>query len=347
MLSFENDYSEGAHEKILERLIETNREQLPGYGSDHYCCSAKEKIRKACGAPQADIYFLTGGTQTNQTVISSMLRSWEGVIAADTGHISTHEAGAVEYTGHKVITIQNKEGKVEADALMQYLETFYSDENHSHMVYPGMVYISHPTEYGTLYTRDELVCLAEICRKYRIPLYMDGARLGYALTSDNTDVTLEDIADLCDVFYIGGTKAGALCGEAVVFPKNNAPYNFITMIKQRGALLAKGRLTGIQFDILFTDELYLKICRNAIERADEMKRIFRKYGCAFYIDSPTNQVFLILENNQIEKLKERVVFSFWEKYDMEHTIVRFASSWATKKEDVAMLSKIFSDVYKI
>lgn len=346
MLSFENDYSEGAHEKILERLTETNREQLPGYGSDHYCSSAKEKIRKACGAPQADIYFLTGGTQTNQTVISSMLRSWEGVIAADTGHISMHEAGAVEYTGHKVITVPNKEGKLEADALKQYLETFFSDENHSHMVYPGMVYISHPTEYGTLYTKNELAGLSEICRKYEIPLYMDGARLGYALTSDGTDVSLEDIAGLCDVFYIGGTKAGALCGEAVVFPKNNAPVNFTTMIKQRGALLAKGRFMGIQFDALFTDDLYLKICRNAIERADEMKRIFRKSGCVFFVDSPANQIFLILENSLIEKLKEKVVFSFWEKYDMKHTIVRFASSWATKEEDVAKLSEIFSDVYK-
>lgn len=344
MLSFENDYSEGAHEKILERLIETNREQLPGYGSDHYSCSAKDKIRKACGAPQADIYFLTGGTQTNQTVISSMLRSWQGVIAADTGHISTHEAGAIEFTGHKIITVPNREGKVEADSLKKYLETFYSDENHSHMVYPGMVYISHPTEYGTLYTGPELALLSEICREYRIPFYMDGARLGYALASEQTDVTLKDIARLCDVFYFGGTKAGALCGEAVVFPKNNAPVHFMTSIKQRGALLAKGRLTGIQFDTLFTDGLYLKICRNAIDRAEEMKQLFRKRGCTFYLDSPTNQIFLILENGLIERLKEEVVFSFWEKYDAEHTVVRFATSWATKEEDVKKLSEIFAGV---
>ena len=340
MLYFENDYSEGAHEEVLKRLTETNMEQLPGYGTDRYTLSAKEKICAACGCPDAEVYFLTGGTQTNQIVISSMLDSHEGVVAAETGHVGTHEAGAIEWTGHKVLTLPQTDGKISASDLEEYLSTFYGDENHEHMVFPGMVYISHPTEYGTLYTKGELAELSAVCSEYRIPLYLDGARLGYALAATDTDVTLEDVAEYCDVFYIGGTKVGALCGEAVVFPKENTPLHFVTKVKQRGALLAKGRLTGVQFDALFTDDLYLKIGENAIDTANELKRVLREKGYEFFIDSPTNQIFVVLEDAQIERLKEYVVFSYWEKKDDTHTVVRFATSWATKMGDVKKLAAL-------
>ena len=340
MLYFENDYSEGAHEEVLKRLTETNMEQLPGYGTDRYTLSAKEKICAACGCPDAEVYFLTGGTQTNQIVISSMLDSHEGVVAAETGHVGTHEAGAIEWTGHKVLTLPQTDGKISASDLEEYLSTFYGDENHEHMVFPGMVYISHPTEYGTLYTKGELAELSAVCSEYRIPLYLDGARLGYALAATDTDVTLEDVAEYCDVFYIGGTKVGALCGEAVVFPKENTPLHFVTKVKQRGALLAKGRLTGVQFDALFTDDLYLKIGENAIDTANELKRVLREKGYEFFIDSPTNQIFVVLEDAQIERLKEYVVFSYWEKKDDTHTVARFATSWATKIEDVKKLAAL-------
>lgn len=340
MLAFENDYSEGAHEKVLQRLLETNLEQLPGYGADHYCESAKEKIKEACGCPDADVQFIVGGTQTNQIVISSMLKPCEGVIAAETGHVSTHEAGAIECTGHKVLTLPHEAGKIGADVLDDWLHSFYEDENHEHMVFPGMVYISHPTEYGTLYTKGELAELSAVCSQYGIPLYLDGARLGYGLAAEETDVTLKDVAEYCDAFYIGGTKVGALCGEAVVFTKENMPLHFMTMVKQRGALLAKGRLLGIQFDALFTDDLYSEISRNAIVTADRLKQVLKEKGYEFYIDSPTNQIFVILENEKMEQLKQNVVFSFWEKKDEDHTVVRFATSWATRMEDVEKLAAL-------
>lgn len=340
MLAFENDYSEGAHEKVLQRLLETNLEQLPGYGADHYCESAKEKIKEACGCPDADVQFIVGGTQTNQIVISSMLKPCEGVIAAETGHVSTHEAGAIECTGHKVLTLPHEAGKIGADVLDDWLHSFYEDENHEHMVFPGMVYISHPTEYGTLYTKGELAELSAVCSQYGIPLYLDGARLGYGLAAEETDVTLKDVAEYCDVFYIGGTKVGALCGEAVVFTKENMPLHFMTMVKQRGALLAKGRLLGIQFDALFTDDLYSEISRNAIVTADRLKQVLKEKGYEFYIDSPTNQIFVILENEKMEQLKQNVVFSFWEKKDEDHTVVRFATSWATRMEDAEKLAAL-------
>ncbi len=306
MLSFECDYTEGAHEEILKRLVQTNMEQVSGYGCDKYCDAAKEKIRTLCNCPEADIYFLVGGTQTNQTVIDSMLLQYEGVVAADTGHVNSHEAGAIEFTGHKVLTIPQKEGKIESEQLLNYLQTFYADDSHDHMVFPGMVYISHPTEYGTLYTKKELEEISAVCRRYHMPLYLDGARLGYGLMSKNTDVTLQDIAQYCDVFYIGGTKVGALCGEAVVFTKNNTPKHFMTIVKQHGALLAKGRLLGIQFDTLFTNDLYFKISAHAIEMAQLLKEGFVKKGYEFYLDSPTNQQFLILENTKMEQLKQKV-----------------------------------------
>lgn len=340
MLSFECDYNEGAHEQILRRLIETNNEQLPGYGNDKYCDLAKAKIKAACGRDDAEVFLLVGGTQTNQIVIDTVLAPYEGVVSANTGHINVHEAGAIEYSGHKVLTVPHEQGKIKADVLEKYLEIFHGDETKSHMVYPGMVYISHPTEYGTLYSLDELTALSGVCKKYDIPLYLDGARLGYGLMSSGTDVTLKDVARLCDVFYIGGTKVGALCGEAVVFTHNNAPKGFFTSIKQHGALLAKGRVLGIQFDALFTDDLYFKISRHAIEMADIMRKMFIKKGYKFFIETVTNQIFIILENKKMEELKKSVSFSFWEILDEDHTVVRFASSWATRKEDIERLSEL-------
>ena len=334
MLSFESDYTIGAHEKILNRMQEINMVQQKGYGTDKICESAKEKIRKACGCEEAQVYFLVGGTQTNSIVISTMLERYEGVVAAQTGHVSLHEAGAIEYTGHKVQEIPGYDGKIDVRELSGFLKTFWEDGNHEHMVFPGMVYISHPTEYGTLYSLKELKEISQVCRKYDIPLYMDGARLGYGLMSADTDVSLPDIARYCDAFYIGGTKVGALFGEAVVFTKKNMPKFFMTMVKQQGALLAKGWLLGLQFDTLFTNNLYYEISKNAIDMAELLKEGFRKKGYKFFIDSPTNQQSIIMENEVMERLRSKVAFSFWEKYDENHTIVRFATSWATKREDV-------------
>ena len=269
-----------------------------------------------------------------------MLAPYEGVIAAVSGHVSVHEAGAVEYTGHKVLELPQHEGKIHADELEAFLRNFWQDANHEHMVFPGMVYISHPTEYGTLYSRTELENISCICRSHQLPLYMDGARLGYGLMSFDTDVTLPLIAECCDVFYIGGTKVGALCGEAAVFTCHNTPKHFITRIKQHGALLAKGRLLGIQFDTLFTDDLYFRISRHAIDMAELMKKGLHEKGCTFYLESPTNQQFILMEDTEMERLKKHVAFSFWEKPDDSHTVVRFATSWATKKEDIAGLMEI-------
>ncbi|MCI9133989.1 MAG: low specificity L-threonine aldolase [Lachnospiraceae bacterium] len=340
MLSFESDYIQGAHGKILERLVETNLEPESGYGNDRFCAQAKEKIREACGCPEADVFFLVGGTQTNLVMVDAFLRQHEGVAAAKTGHVSIHEAGAIERTGHKVLELPEQRGKLDPRELTEYLEKFWQDENYEHMVFPGMVYLTHPTEYGTLYTKKELEEISGICHKYKIPLYLDGARLGYGLASRETDVTLPLIARCCDAFYIGGTKVGALCGEAVVFPQGNMPPHFLTLVKQRGALLAKGRLLGIQFDTLFTDELYLTISRHAIEMAELLKEVLREKGIAFFLESPTNQQFVILENGRMEELKKQAAFSFWEKLDETHTIVRFVTSWATRREDIEKLREI-------
>lgn len=336
-LYFNCDYMEGAHPKILERLMETNLQHTSGYGSDPYCQSAREKILKECGCLDGEVHFLVGGTQTNATVIASMLATYEGVVAAGTGHISVHEAGAIEYTGHKVLTLPQKNGKICAADLKTYLKEFHEDENKTHMVMPGMVYISHPTEYGTLYTAEELRELHEICREYQIPLYLDGARLGYALASAGTDVTLKVIARYCDVFYIGGTKVGAFCGEAVVITKKNRIPHFFTMVKQHGALLAKGRFLGLQFDTLFTDGLYYEISAHAVRMAQKLKQALVEKGYELYIDSPSNQQFVILENQKKEELLEKVHFEFWEKLDEKHTVMRFATSWATTEEDVEQL----------
>lgn len=339
MLSFLSDYTEGAHPKVLRKLNELNMISLPGYGEDEYCEEAKRKVKKFCGRDDLQVQFLTGGTQTNLLTISTMLRRYEAVIAAETGHINVHEAGAIEYSGHKVITLPSVNGKVSGDDLEEYMEKFYGDDTHDHMSIPGMVYISHPSELGTLYSKAELKKLSDVCRKYDMPLYMDGARLGYGLVSNESDLTIEDIVELCDVFYIGGTKVGALCGEALVFTKNNMPKGFVTMTKQQGAMLAKGRLIGMQFDALFTDDLYLEISRHAMKCAMELKEAFIRKGYTLYIDSPTNQQFVILSPEQFERLSKIAAFSVWEKIDSEHIAVRFVTSWATKEEDLQELIK--------
>ncbi|MBO6001527.1 MAG: aminotransferase class V-fold PLP-dependent enzyme [Spirochaetales bacterium] len=340
MLTFASDYTTGCCPEILDRLIATNLEPQTGYGTDQYCASAAEKIKSACNAPEAQIEFIAGGTQTNQVVISSMLQRYEGVVAARTGHISCHEAGAIEYTGHKVFELPQVMGKIRAKDLSDLVENFYGDDNHDHMVFPGMVYISHPTEYGTLYTLSELTAISEVCRKHNMPLFLDGARLGYGLMSYSTDVTLQDIARLCDVFYIGGTKVGALCGEAVVFTHGNMPKHFLTMKKQNGALLAKGRLLGVQFDTLFTDDLYFKIAKHAIDMAERLKGILSDASFPFLLESPTNQQFVVLDNTTMERLKKDVGFGFWETVDEDHTAVRFATSWSTTEKELDKLQEL-------
>lgn len=340
MLSFENDYNAGAHPLVLKALMDTNLIKEPGYGNDDFCRSAAEKIRAACACPEAEVYFISGGTQTNQVVISSLLRSYEGVLSAVSGHVNGHEAGAIEYSGHKVLTLPQHQGKIDPAELEAWIKSFYADESHEHMVFPGMVYISHPTEYGTLYSKAELENLSQVCRRYALPLFLDGARLGYGLMSRETDLRLEDIARLCDVFYIGGTKVGALCGEALVFTHKNAPEHFPTLIKQRGAMLAKGRLLGVQFDALFTDGLYFAIGSHAIEKAERLKEMFRQRGYAFYLDSPTNQQFIVLRNEKVEELRQYVRFTVWEKPDDKHTVARFCTSWATTDEELDLLEKL-------
>ena len=337
MIQFQCDYEEGACPQILERLVETNLEQTVGYSEDEYCKQAREKIKKACDAPEADVHFLVGGTQTNYVVIRSILRPYQGVISAVTGHINVHETGAVEATGHKVLALPSKDGKITASQVRAYYDAHWNDADHEHIVQPGMVYISHPTENGTLYTKKELADLHEVCRKYGMLLFLDGARLGYGLMAETNDITLADLAKYTDVFYIGGTKAGTLCGEAVVFTGDSMPKHFLTRVKQHGALLAKGRLVGVQFDALFTDELYKEIGRNAIETAAVLKKGLQEKGYRFLLESPTNQQFIILEDTRLEELRKDVQFSFWEKTDASHTAVRFATSWATRMEDVQKL----------
>lgn len=344
MISFTCDYTQGAHPLILEQLAKTNLIQEPGYGEDSFCRSAREKIREAVGCPRADVFFLVGGTQTNSTVIDSMLRGYEGVVAVSSGHIAVHESGAVEFSGHKVITLPAFAGKMRAGDLKAYLKAFHADASCEHMVYPGMAYISFPTEYGTIYSKQELSDIHSVCKEYGIPLFIDGARLGYGLASDAADLTLKELAGLCDVFYIGGTKVGALCGEAVVFPNGNAPAHFFTTVKQHGALLAKGRLLGIQFDVLFTDDLYMKISRNAIETALQLKSLFAKAGYTFYIDSPTNQQFPVLCKAELEYLKGKVAFEIWEPLPDGRFVTRFATSWATTQEQIEELSGLLLKV---
>lgn len=340
MLPFANDYSRGAHPKVLQALIDTNLDPQPGYGQDVYTKRAAEKIKQACEMPDADVFFISGGTQTNQVVISNLLDGDEGVLAADSGHINFHEAGSIEYTGHKVLTLPVVDGKVTATNLQTYLDDWQADENHGQMIAPGLVYISYATEVGTLYSRQELAELAQVCHANQLPLFMDGARLGYGLMSPACDLTLADVARYCDVFYIGGTKVGALIGEAVVFTKHNVPKRFSTKIKRQGAMLAKGRVIGVQFDALFTDQLYFDISRHAIGMAMKLKQALKDKGYHFFIDSPTNQQFVVVDNAQLAQLKQQVDLSFWEVVDQTHTAIRLVTSWSTTEAEVDALIKV-------
>lgn len=339
-LCFTSDYTEGAYPTILERLVEINYEKNSGYGLDKYSDAAREKIRAAVNAPEADIYFISGGTQTNALIIDSLLRPYQGVIAADSGHISVHEAGAIEFGGHKVLTVKESKGKLRAEGIWDLINAYNKDANREHMVMPGMVYISQPTELGTLYSLQELKEISRVCRENSVPLYVDGARLAYALSCPENDVSLTDLGSLCDVFYIGGTKCGALFGEAVVIPKHDLIPHIYTMIKQHGALLAKGWVAGIQFDTLFTDDLYLKIGLPAIKEAERIRKALLEKGYELSFSSPTNQIFVLLTKAKAEELSENVEMSFWENVDEDRLIMRIATSWATKSEDVDRLLSV-------
>lgn len=340
MISFTSDYTEGAHPEILKRLQDTNFCQEPGYGEDSFSEDARRLIRKALGRPEASVFFLVGGTQTNSTVIDAVIPHYGAVIAAETGHIAVHESGAVELSGHKVIALPSHEGKMAAKDLQDYLETFYGDAAWPHMAHPDMVYISFPTEYGTIYSKAELEAIKKVCGEYKLKLFIDGARLGYGLESPSADVTLKDIADLCDVFYIGGTKVGALCGEAVIFPAGDAPEHFFTIVKQHGALLAKGRLLGLQFQALFTGGLYFEISRHAIEMAALLKKVFERRDIPFYIDSPTNQQFPILTQEQMDALDGKVLYEIWGKLPDGRFITRFCTSWCTAPRQIEELDSL-------
>ena len=337
MLSFESDYNNGAHPKVLEKLVETNDFQSLTYGFDEWSESARNKIRSAAGAPDADIYFLSGGTQTNMTVIDGCLQSYEAVIAVETGHVSIHEASAIEFTGHKVIALPHHNGKMKPDDLNKYMEWFISDQSREHLAQPGMVYITYPTELGTVYSKGEIEEIYEICKRYALKLFIDGARLGYGLMVEGSEITLPWLSTHCDVFYIGGTKVGALCGEAVVFPRGNAPKHFFNIVKRHGALSAKGRTIGVQFDALFTDNLYFNIAKHAITMAMRLRKTLQSKGYKFFIDSPSNQQFVVLPNDKVKQLGEKVEFTVWEPYDDNSKVCRFVTSWATTEEQMSEL----------
>lgn len=331
---------EGAHKNIIDKLVETNLNSTIGYGYDEYSNSARNRIRKACGKDDATVELLVGGTQTNAVVIGSMLRPYQGVISPVTGHIATHEAGAIEHGGHKVLALDSKEGKISASQIDKYVSDYLKDGNCEHFVVPGMVYISQPTEYGTIYSYEEMKEISDICHKYDMILYVDGARLAYALSSKVNDISLEDLAELSDVFYIGGTKCGALFGEAVVIPDSSLVPHFFNTIKQNGACLAKGRILGIQFDELFKDDIYLRIGDSAVAYAKMIQNSLKENGYEIYFDSPTNQVFFVIENDKLEEFGKEVEYAYGEIYDDNHTVIRVATSWATRKEDVEELIKI-------
>lgn len=337
MIRFENDYAEGAHRKILERLLETNEEQSAGYGMDEYSERAKQSIKDACDAPAADVHFLVGGTQTNTVLISSILRPHQGVISAHSGHIAAHETGAIEATGHKVLVLPSEDGKISAEQVKQVHEEHWNDPTHEHIVQPALVYISNPTELGTTYTKTELKALREACDECGLTLMMDGARLGYGLVSEGNDLSLADVARLCDVFYIGGTKIGALFGEAVVITNPALKKDFRYMIKQRGGLLAKGRILGIQFETLFQDGLYMELAKHAVDAAMTLRAAFESNGIRLKYDSKTNQQFPILKISEIEELSKKYAFHTWEKVTDTESAVRFCTSWSTKAEHVSAL----------
>lgn len=343
MLHFDNDYMAGAHPEVMRQLMNTNLEQTIGYGLDEYSEEARKRIREACGTPNALVQFLVGGTQTNATVIDALLQRHEGVLTAESGHINVHESGAIEHSGHKVLALPSYQGKVHAEDVANYLHTFYSDDTYEHMVAPGMLYITQPTEYGTLYSLKEMETLSQICHENNIPLYLDGARLAYALAAPAADFTLSDIARLCDVFYIGGTKCGALFGEAVVAPDPARLPHFFPLVKQHGALLAKGRLHGVQFTTLFTDNLYVKIALQAVNLAQKIRRAFEEKGFKVAIDSPTNQQFFILPNTVVDNLLQHSTFEYWGPRGTEESTVRFVTSWATTEEDVEQLISLIKE----
>ena len=340
MIYFDSDYMAGAHPKVMERLLETNYEQTTGYGTDAYTAKAVTLIREACGTPDARVHLLVGGTQTNATVIDGILARHEGVLAAESGHINVHESGAIEATGHKVLTLPSYQGKVSACDVRNFIKDFYSDETYEHMVAPGMLYISFPTEYGTVYSLEELEDISAACHEADIPLFIDGARLGFGLPA--SDVTLKDIARLADVFYIGGTKVGALFGEAVVITNPDLLKHFTPLVKQHGALLAKGRLLGLQFDALFTDGLYFKIGEEAVRKALRLREIFEENGFPAAMDSPTNQQFFVLPNSVIDRLKENASFELWGPRGETETTVRFVTGWSTTDEDIETLKRLIS-----
>ena len=341
--SFESDYNNGAHPEVMSHLLVTNGKQSQSYGFDEWSERARNKIRTACQCPDADIFFLVGGTQANATVIDGMLATYEGVIAVQTAHINVHESGTVEASGHKVITLPSHEGKMSATDLEAWLKAFHADPTLEHMVIPGMVYITFPTELGSVYSAKEIEDILGICRRYELRLFIDGARLGYGLASSECDFDLAWLSHHCDAFYIGGTKVGALCGEAVVFPRGNAPRHFMNIVKRHGALLAKSRLAGVQFDALFTDNLYLNIANHAIEMAIQMRQLFSDAGIPLR-DSSTNQQFIELSNQQMKHLMEHVLFETWAPIDDEHTLCRFVTSWATTDEDLASLKRALSSL---
>ena len=337
MIRFNSDYTEGCHTAILEKLVETNMEQTAGYGEDEYCGQARELIRKACGDERVDVHFLVGGTQTNVTVISAALKHYQGVITAKTGHINVHETGALEACGHKCLCIETPDGKLTAEQIAAYTDAHFADESFEHMVQPKMVYISNPTEVGTIYSKAELTALSETCHKYGLYLFLDGARLGYGLAAPDKDLKLPDIAALCDVFYIGGTKVGALFGEAVVIKNPELAQDFRYLIKQNGGMLAKGRLLGLQFDALFTDGLYQEISAHAIAMAEKLREAFTAKGYNYLAPNRTNQIFVIVPDAHLAKISEQFEYSYDQRIDATHSCVRFCTGWATKEENVDAL----------
>lgn len=338
--SFESDYNNGCLPEILRRLSETNDEKSSGYGFDPYTERAKDRIRKACDMTEAEVHFLVGGTQTNATAIDSLLQGCEGVLSVDTGHINVHESGAVEAFGHKVLVLPGiAGGKMAASQIDDYMRKFLADETYPHMVQPGMVYITLPTELGALYSRKELADIYTVCQQYGLRLYVDGARLGYGLMAEGNDIDLPFLAHHCDAFYIGGTKVGALLGEALVYTNTRAPKYIFTIIKRHGALLAKGRVLGLQFDTLFTDDLYFRVSRHAIDMAQALRRVFAKHGLSLGIDSPTNQQFVILSKEQKQRLAEEIAFEIWEPLPNDHLLCRFVTCWATTEADIAALDE--------
>ena len=348
MILFHNDYSEGCHQAVLDHLIRTNMEQTPGYSEDCYCAAAADKIRRLCGREDLGIHFLVGGTQANLTVIASALRPHQGVLGADSAHINVHETGAIEATGHKVLWLPSHEGKIAAAQIREYVRLHRADPSFEHTVQPKMVYISNPTEWGTLYSLQELEELSAVCRELGLYLFLDGARLGYGLMARENDVTMEDLARLCDVFYIGGTKVGALFGEAVVISNPVLKEDFRYVIKQRGGMLAKGRLLGVQFEALFTDDLYFRISREADRLADILKEKFRSLGCKFFMPPQTNQLFPILGSEVRKKLAQKYTFIEMDFVGEDERACRFCTSWATREDNVRALcedlEKIFAEM---